>query len=282
MLRHMLLLILLPGLACGLGLAQPPYLEKDVADFTAMRHGIWSNDRQVFFYSAAGYAVGDAPGPMAWEIVQADDEDATSSALVRGVEAPQRFGHSLVIGEDRLRETLRAAGTGTPLCEIDWRRRAGGFAGTAEAGRCDILVPDGGDFFLTQTEFEYGSSETAERWVFRRARPFTCWAALLRGSEHGDSGEGAGDWDFRRGLALHDQGGEVRFDSDELPARTIRLKLRDVDWPYGDRRPSLTLYVHEGDAARAVSYAWTGGGEDRIGINLRWLQASCTRTGIQP
>ncbi len=105
---------------------------------------------------------------------------------------------------------------------------------------------------------------------------FTCWVAVMRGAEHGDSGAGMDDWDFRSNVVLHDQGGEAEIESDD---RKVRLKLRDVDWPYGERRPSLTLYVHEGDDDRAVSYAWTGGGEERIGINLRWLQASCTADG---
>ncbi|MEM6653596.1 MAG: hypothetical protein AAF582_13425, partial [Pseudomonadota bacterium] len=110
----------------------------------------------------------------------------------------------------------------------------------------------------------------------RRARPFECWAAVLRGATHGDSGEGMRDWDFRRGVTLHDQGGEAELITDEEPPRRIRLRLRNVDWPYGTNRPSLTLYVLEGDNDRAVSYAWNEGDADRIGLNLRWLQASCT------
>ena len=64
--------------------------------------------------------------------------------------------------------------------------------------------------------------------------------------------------------------------TDEETPRRIRLKLRNVDWPYGTNRPSLTLYVLEGESDRAVSYAWNEGNAERIGINLRWLQASCT------
>ena len=86
------------------------------------------------------------------------------------------------------------------------------------------------------------------------------------------------DWDFRRGVSLHDQGGEAELITDEETPRRIRLRLRNVDWPYGTNRPSLTLYVLEGDNDRAVSYAWNEGDAERIGINLRWLQASCTHT----
>ena len=82
-----------------------------------------------------------------------------------------------------------------------------------------------------------------------------------------------------QGIRLHDQGGEAQIETGETPPRRISLKLRDVDWPFGERRPSLTLYVHEAGDPRAVSYAWAEGGADRIGINLRWIQASCTRQG---
>ena len=79
-------------------------------------------------------------------------------------------------------------------------------------------------------------------------------------------------------MKLHDQGGVAELMTDEDTPRSIRLKLRDVDWPYGTNRPSLTMYVHEGMSDRAVSYTWTEAGAERIGINLRWIQASCTYT----
>ncbi|MCU0882657.1 MAG: hypothetical protein MUF14_08335, partial [Hyphomonadaceae bacterium] len=49
-----------------------------------------------------------------------------------------------------------------------------------------------------------------------------------------------------------------------------------VEWPFGTNRPSLTLYVLDQDSDRAVSYAWGDYDADRLGINLRWMQASCT------
>jgi hypothetical protein len=110
----------------------------------------------------------------------------------------------------------------------------------------------------------------------KRVRPFECWTAVLRGAKHGDSGEGMDDWRFQRGGLIHDQGGDLKLTSDEKPPRDIRLKLRRVEWPSGPNRPSLTLYVHEGENKRATSYAWGEADAERLGINLRWLQASCT------
>lgn len=281
--RHLLgCLMILPLLSLLQARAEPAYLEKDAADFRQMRQGLWSNDRQIFFLDQADEERADRVGLAEWEVRGHDEEAALSSRLVRNGHADLVFDHLLTFGEDHIVETLTPAVTQAPACQIAWRRRAGGFEGRALSGACDVLSPAADDYFLTQTDLDVGSPAHTDRWTFRRARPFTCWAAILRGASHGDSGEGSDDWDFKRGLTLHDQGGEALFESDEAIPRFVRLKLRDVDWPYGERRPSLTLYVHEGEAERATSYAWTGGGEDRIGINLRWLQASCTRTGIQP
>jgi hypothetical protein len=116
----------------------------------------------------------------------------------------------------------------------------------------------------------------------RKARGFSCWTAVLRGAQHGDSGQGNSSWQFQRGGWIHDQGGELTLTTDETPARSFYLRLRQVEWPYGTNRPSLTLYVHEAGNPRALSYSWADEGASRVGINLRWLQASCTLDPAQP
>ena len=54
--------------------------------------------------------------------------------------------------------------------------------------------------------------------------------------------------------------------------------MRNVTWPYGSNRPSLVPYAYRSGEDRAVSYAWADPSAERIGINLRWMQASCTLT----
>lgn len=79
-------------------------------------------------------------------------------------------------------------------------------------------------------------------------------------------------------LRLHDQGGIVRINDEENEHEQIALKMRNVDWPMGNNRPSRVLYTYrDGDEENAVSYAWTSPDEPRIGINLRWVQVSCTQ-----
>lgn len=187
--------------------------------------------------------------------------------------------------------------TALPQCAVYWRRQENQFVGETRRGECRVVSQRSGqtlliedDLVLTpdaiwirdRAETEDGSYVYGNRagiaHQLRRARPFLCWAAVLRGVGHGESGDGVPSdrWDFRRDVFIHDQGGRAVIETDETPPRRVELRLRDVDWPDGARRGSLTLYVHEAGEDRAVSYAWGEAGAERIGINLRWLQASCT------
>jgi len=108
----------------------------------------------------------------------------------------------------------------------------------------------------------------------RRARPFACWVALRKFAAKPDGSE---DWVFVPGLKTFDQGGRVRVSGKGL-APDVTLRLRHVLWPKNSsNKPSLVLYVHKDDPDRAASYAWTSPDAGLVGINLRWVQASCSR-----
>lgn len=108
----------------------------------------------------------------------------------------------------------------------------------------------------------------------RRARPATCWGAVLKKTRKPDGGE---DWHGARQLMLHDQGGRVRLGGGATGAPEATLKMRNVVWPSGPNRPSLVLYVLTPEGGeRAVSYSWADKDAKTVGINLRWMQASCT------
>ena len=78
-------------------------------------------------------------------------------------------------------------------------------------------------------------------------------------------------------LKLHDQGGRVLFGGGDTGAPPVVLRMRNVVWPSGPNKPSLVLYVHKPETPdRAESYSWADPEAKRIGINLRWMQASCT------
>ncbi|RJF90582.1 hypothetical protein D3876_10170 [Sphingomonas cavernae] len=114
--------------------------------------------------------------------------------------------------------------------------------------------------------------------ILRRARGATCWAALRKDKPKPDGGE---DWHFERNLKLHDQGGRRALGGADTGVPAIVLRMRNVVWPAGNtNRPSLVLYIHSIEQPdRALAYAWADPGAARIGLNLRWVQASCTIEG---
>jgi hypothetical protein len=190
-----------------------------------------------------------------------------------------------------------------PGCDVLWRRQENQFVGAVPGGSCrvvssrsgrtlvvsdDLVLTDNAIWIHDRAEDEQGGYVYGNRagvpHQLRRARGFLCWTAVLRGAEHGDSGAGASgdDWFFQREQWVHDQGGDLIITTDETPARQFMLRLRRVEWPYGTNRPSLTLYVHEVGENRALSYAWGEYDAERLGINLRWLQASCTYAPDRP
>ena len=113
----------------------------------------------------------------------------------------------------------------------------------------------------------------------RRGTPFRCWLSLRRTA---DKPNGSADYAFAGGLTLHDQGGRAMASDPGAPGVVIRL--RQVIWPPpSTNKPSLVLYVHRPEEPdKAVSYAWADPAAKLIGINLRWVQGSCSREGAYP
>lgn len=287
--------------AQDVGTEAPGWLSKDFAELVALFDGQWDNDRHVFFAEDAGMDTTPIAPRQHIHIrrleLEADQQSGESpivefeAARTVAESEPAHIRHLFSIDTQvqSIRQSmavLKEDGTRRGIgCEVLWNRQGAQFEGHAVGAGCDDVFPEPkGDaqlnvrMTLSENDFwvvaHRGEALTEAR--FRRARPFECWTAILRGASHGDTGEGMRDWDFRRGVELHDQGGEAELITDEETPRKIRLKLRNVDWPYGTNRPSLTLYIMEGESDRAVSYAWNEGDAERIGINLRWIQASCT------
>jgi hypothetical protein len=127
------------------------------------------------------------------------------------------------------------------------------------------LRPDG------EADAQAGNTTTR----LRLARPFRCWVSVKREGARPDGGE---DWSFHRDLALHDQGGRAAVAAEGERAPGVVIRMRNVVWPApSPNRPSLVLYVHRPDEPdRALSYSWADPGARLVGINLRWMQASCT------
>ena len=177
-----------------------------------------------------------------------------------------------------------------PGCEVYWRRQSQQFIGYMREGKCRIESKRSGrtlvvtdDLLLNENEiwirdkavdtdgnYVYGHKGN-EHHKLRKARMFQCWAGVLR---RGATDEAESYFDPN--VEIHDQGGLVWITTDETEPQTYGLKIRNVSWPYGNNRSSLVLYVYEPGNNKAMSYSWTEPSAERIGINLRSIQSSCT------
>ncbi len=150
----------------------------------------------------------------------------------------------------RVRDTTSREG-----CDVFWRRQANQFIGYMHEGACrfnserlgkEVVITD--NLVLTEDEIWIADqAETADGdYVFgnkagvphklRKIRPFECWASVLRGAKHGDSGVGNDDWEFHANGWIHDQGGALVLNTEEDQPRKIVLKMRRVEWPAGSNR----------------------------------------------
>jgi hypothetical protein len=191
---------------------------------------------------------------------------------------------------------LTPAGARTPPgCEVYWRRRGDAFIGAMKPGACRIASQRSGktivvsdDLYLDDDEIwihdravdEQGGhvygNEAGIPNKLRKVGWFACWLSVRReGVVDGDSKA----WSFDRDIAVHD-GGELVWVKTDARAARVGLKIRRPVWPSGPNQDSLVLYVHDEAAdepAKAAAYGWADPGAQRLGINLRWMQASCSQ-----
>lgn len=110
--------------------------------------------------------------------------------------------------------------------------------------------------------------------TLRRARPVTCWESVPKLQKKLD---GSDDRYFVSNPNIHDQGARVQFGGAEVGTKPVVLRMRNVIWPSGTNKPSLLLYGHTPESPeRAEAHNWADPDAKRVGINLRWMQASCT------
>ncbi len=225
--------------------------KRDLKEFRAMLPGTYSNEEQVYFHGNLEMAEATKL-PKLELTIEPDGDDFIARTLnpETGRTTEARLTYRVEGGEIRSREIR----TGQPDCERTFTREFDQFRGEG-CGGVVIADPDG---------FVFGAPDNPFRML--RARDFTCWISPQKDD---------GSYGFEPGLKVHDQGGRVWVDGEDHPR--VGIKLRNVRWPTGRNRDSFVLYAYRGDEPdKAVSYAWTSPDADRIAINLRWMQASCT------
>jgi hypothetical protein len=265
-------------------IAMPEATPVGQAALAGLLAGRFDNDLQVLFADETGLPAGplrerthvsvsavDGEAPFGHVVLSVRqhgrDPAAPPAAEALWVLAPAGADGSVAM------RVIAAGGApvGPAPCEALWRPSADGEWRVADASPGCEAAPAVAGLAVDARGWSAGGR------TLRRANGFRCWAATLAGARPGDSGAGLRDWTFRRDLPIHDQGGEIALEGAD--GGRWFLRLRAVEWPSGPNRPSLTLYVHEAGNDRALSYAWGEIDTDRLGINLRFLQASCTRDG---
>ena len=247
---------------------------RDLQVIEVMLPGFYSNANQAYF---DGRRKVDEPQPRHNLLIEVagDGFDITLSAPDGTVMSSQRWS----LAEDDQRRAVRmdiSDADGTPLCPVWWSRDAAQFSAEGDA-ECTEGMGSPATLALGEQQFWWTSRGASDAAVkLHRARQFTCYADI--------PGVGGGrDIPYTRydNLSLHDQGAETWFvDKD---GRNLGLRLFNVDWPINNydgyfTRDSLVIYVIEkldDGSTKEHGYAFTLPEANRIGINLKWLLASC-------
>lgn len=228
--------------------------------------GTFSNEEQVYFEKESGKT------PPPWLSMRISP--ATTGVTISEIDA---FGKTLLEGRPI---EIRQRGDKIVLdygkCQRLYAKAGAALVAAGATGNCNDLAnitriaPDGISLSLTDGKTS----------LLRRARPVTCWSAIPKEAKKPD---GSVDWLFAQNVKIHDQGGRALIGSGAPDVKPVVIRMRNVVWPpkpdgsANSNRPSLVLYVHTPDEPdKAVSYVWADPDAARIGINLRWMQASCT------
>ncbi|MGB3457403.1 MAG: hypothetical protein WBG08_06850 [Litorimonas sp.] len=225
--------------------------ERDLRELKRLLPGIYTNEEQVYFQTNLDLPE-DQHVPRV-ELVMERAGEAFESVLTYS------DGRQLVARHDFRVEggVIRAVALrdGRAECERTTTREFESYHGKGCEGPF-VVTPDG-------IMLDYGGP----RIDLLRARTFNCWASPRKED---------GTYAFYNDLVLHDQGGRLWIEATDSHPR-VGLKMRNVRWPTGINRDSLVLYTYQGeDEDYAPAYTWTDPDAERIAINTRWLQASCT------
>ena len=223
--------------------------------------GTYTNEEQVYFDTEAGRK---AP---TWSSIRIHAE---GDEII--IEEPDAFGTTH--GEPRRVKVARNAAL-TALdygtCKRIYLSEKGGLALTSVSGTCaDGPVIKAITRFALTVGLPDGSSTE-----LRRARPVSCWVAILKDKPKADGKE---DWYYKSAIMLHDQGGRAAIGGGDTGAQPVIIRLRNVTWDKGSTNaPVVTLYVHKPDKPdHAEAYSWAAPSSSRVGINLRWVQSGCS------
>jgi hypothetical protein len=185
----------------------------------------------------------------------------------------------------------------TKGCDVLWKREAGQLHGAMKRGECAATRQGEGPKRVTDYHMQLTNNSL---WVrertfdakgkqiagnpdgvyhkMNRARAFMCHADIPGVS-------GGRDIPFKRHgpFPMTDQGGEVKFMSEETEPREVNILLRNVDWQINNEtgaftRDVLVMYVFAKDKDGKIAqsaYSFTEPTVKRTGLNLGWTLVMC-------
>jgi CpeT/CpcT family (DUF1001) len=177
----------------------------------------------------------------------------------------------------------------TSGCEVYWKREGEKFIGTMKKDACKVVSQRSGktliitdDLFLTKDEIWINDQAKDEQgnYIFgnksnvhhklKRVHFFEGWTAVLKNGTTPmlDSDAAADDYAGQTKLSIHDQGDIVKI-NDKYSVQLARLV-------YKNGTKVLKLGIIDNATGKTVSYTWTNPEAEKIGINLRWVQAGFT------
>jgi len=250
----------------------------------------WARDQQVIEVMLAGLYVNanqtyfdgrlkvDNPQPRADIQIIAGDSPNEFSVTYKSKTADTTIEQEWVLISDDEAGAVRMEISdieGTSQCPLYWHREAAQFRATLHDD-CDNKGAGPSELVLSSHQLWWTNHNSGAPYELHRAREFTCYADV--------PGVGGGrDEPYNRydNLKIHDQGADAWFETAE--GRRLGISLFAVDWPINNydgffTRDSLVVYIleqFEDGSVKEHGYSFTEPDVQRIGINLKWMLASC-------
>ena len=242
----------------------------DAKALAALLVGEYNNNEQVWQQDIDGVV----PYPRRHWRFRTHDDTRLALSLGLGQAAPDTPGWVIAFEADA--EGIVTAFEGVARCRYAWRAtRDAGYAGDALDGGCDGLPKR----FAVDAEWltSIWSTRDGERVErARRVRHYMGWVALRRSRL--DPTATPDDYVFVRAARWHDEGFVLPIlDGDRPTGYAVELARLTYQ---NTRTAVLKLGVIDASTGETLSYSWAAPGADRIGINLRWLQAGLTRERV--
>ena len=204
-------------------------------------------------------------------------ERTGESGLTLSVTPGQSAGEPAWVFEllpDSLATVVMAVGERGPQCAYHWEAAGNGFEGRAVLpNACPATLPRHWRVTPNRLLSSHGEPGKETAYRARRVRYYDGWVALQRRRIDPQAAEE--DHILIQGLRVHDEGSIVPITDAGNPTG-YALELARLTYQ-NTNTAVLKLGVIDEATGKTLSYAWSAPLAERIGINLRWVQAGFTR-----